>query len=48
MAEQGVVLNCSVRNEGEDFRNTWKDLYEVIQNEVSQTRRISYTVLAIL
>ena len=40
---------CAIRNDKQDnFRKTWKDLHELMQNEVNRTRRMLYTVTTIL
>ena len=40
---------CAIRNdEQEDFREVWKDLYELMMSEMSRNWRTLYTVTAIV
>ena len=40
-----VESYCGIRDgEQENYRETWKDLYELMLSEMSRTRRILYTV----
>ena len=42
------ILLCCKNDEQDDFGKSWKDLHELMQSEISRTRKTLYTVTEIV